>query len=492
MRGQAFKGNPASMSLLQPFITPKHPQTEGIPLGFELRTGKIVMFYPWTLPTHSTTCQIEGMKNSGKSAFMKMLMARMLCLQAVDAYGQPTLMRGRINSRKSEQGIAEFAPLADALATPIYDLAESGSINLFGLFNSEADIIEVALNIIEEVAQEKPRPQVSLAVMVAVRRILQARERVISPPLLEAMLRTLTLEDFKQYHESNRASLRLQFKDAFAGNAQLLEQLSLDKPIHEVDQTYLYEARVAADCLSQLVNGNFGRAFGGSNSLYDVLSQQVVALNWENLPSNAQTILESVLLKAETSAIVQAKRSLGHNQDLSNIIPHINLSDEEGGAMKSLMHARFMAEKQNKSRAYPTLDIRAVQYYSQVTKAGNEGSELRELAEEIENGVGFRIIFKQPSDTDFLERFSRLGMSESDVALLPQLETGQAMLWIRDHPPLLFQTVLTPTELPLVQSNSARAAMATTLPIWNSKEYRKQASTEGTISPFEVLERQSS
>lgn len=489
MRGQAFKGDPASMSLLQPFITPKHLQSEGIPLGFELRTGKIVMFYPWTLPTHSTTCQIEGMKNSGKSAFMKMLAARLPCLSAVDAYNQPTKMRVRVNSRKSEQGVAEFAPLADALATSIYDLAESGSINLFGLFKDEADIIEVAVNIVEEVGRQKIDPTTAIAIMVAVRRILSTKTGIISPPLLETALRGLNEDDFDEYNEDNRAAVRVKYRDVLQDSA-VYQRLLLDRPLNAISSTYVEGARFAADCLSQLVNGNYGRVFGSENSLYDVLSQQIVALNWENIPVNAQSILESVLLKAETSAIVQSKRHLGDNQDLSRIIPHVNISDEEGGAMKSVMHARFKAEKQNKSRAYPTVDFSAVQYYSQVTHAGDEGSELRGLAEEIENGVGFRILFRQPSDSDFLQRFSRLGMSDSDVALLPTLETGQAMMWIRDHPPMVFQTVLTPTEERLVQSNSARAGMSKAMPIWESKDFQQQASINGIVNPYDVLQQQ--
>lgn len=482
MRGQAFKGNPGSLSLWQPFVTPRHPQAEGIPLGYELRTGKIVMFYPWTLPTHSTTFQIEGEKNSGKSTFMKVILPRLLCLQAADAYGNRTKMRGRINSRKSEQGVAEFAPLADALATPIYDIAAEGAINLFGLFSQEADIVELAIDIVEEVSGQKPAPHVAIALMVAVQSIMASKHVVITPELLEIRLRSLTIVNFQHYHDNTRANLYEDYRELLGAQPSLASDLGLLETAREERRDYIAAAQMAADCFSQLIRGNYGGAFGGKNSLYDVLSEQVVALNWENLPDNAQTILEAVLMKAEASAIVQSKRMIGGERDLSRIIPHINLSDEEGGEMKSVMHARATANRQNKSRAYPTAEFRAVQYYSQVTKAGSAGSELRSLAEEIENGVGCRIIFRQPNDVDFLQRFSRLGMSDTDVAILPHLQTGQAMLWLRDHPPLVFQTVLTPSELPLVQSNSARSAMSASFPMWEPAELRRQMATEGTVS----------
>ena len=489
MRGQAFKSTPSAFAMWQSWISPKHPQYEGIPLGYDLRTGKVVMFYPWTLPTHSTTFGAEGEKNSGKSTFLKVVMPRLLGLQAKDAYGNPTLMRGRISSRKSEEGVAEFAPLSTALASPVYDIGQEGSINLFGLFTEEADLIEVAINIAQEVAGHNLPAQASIAIMVAMRKLFESSLAAISPTTLEVVLRQLTLADFADYHRQNQHAAIDQFKDELVDRPQLLAQLQLDIPEGTIDESSLWAARQAADCFSQLVNGNYGRAFGGRNTLYEVLTQQVVTLDWETLPVNAQSILEAVLMKAEASAIVKAKRGLKSGRDLSLIIPHIDASDEEGGAMKSLMHARATADRQNKSRAYPTASFRAYQYYGQITQAGNVGSEIRSLGQEIENGVGARIIFRQPNDTDFLQRFARLGMSDSDIELLPQLEPGQAFLWLRDHPPLLFQTVITAAELPLVQSNSARTNMANAIPVWSSADFRERAETVGLTTvgePYRV------
>jgi hypothetical protein len=396
--------------------------------------------------------------------------------------------RGRINSRKSEQGVAEFAPLSNALASPVYDIGQQGSINLFGLFVEEADLIEVAINLAHEIAGSKLPAQASIAIMVAMRQLITQVPDAISPTMLEVVLRKLTINDFEDYHRSNRDNALKQFDQQLKERPDLLNQLSIVMPEGTVGDSNLWAARQAADCFSQLVNGNYGRAFGGTNSLYDVLSQQLVTLNWENLPTNAQNILEAVLLKAEASAIVQAKRSLGDNRDLSLIIPHVNMSDEEGGAMKSLMHARFMAERQNKSRAYPTADFRAVQYSSQITQAGDEGSELRGLAQEIENGVGCRIIFRQPNNNvELLERFSRLGMSDLDIELLTRLKRGQAFMLLRDYPPLLFQTVITPDEYELVQTNSARTNMATVTPVWDSETFRERVAKYGIVDIGEVI-----
>lgn len=474
MRGKAFKGNPNSIALWQPWIAPAHYQTTGIPLGFDLRTGKVVVFNPWSLPTHSTTFGIEGEKNSGKSTFLKTVVGRLMGLQGKDAYDNPCLMRGRINSRKSEQGVAEFGKLSDALYSPVYDLGET-SINLFGLLKSEADLIEVTIMIAQEINKGPIGVDIALAYMVGIRNMLRDAPEVVSPPVLEVILRNLTLRDFIEYHQTNNNELHQQFEEELLLRPNLKEQLQINNYDTTVDQSNLDAAKTAANLLGQLLRGDYGRSFGGKNNLYDVLSQQLTTLNWETMPENARNILEAVLMKAEASAIVRAKNGTGSGLDLSTIIPHVNMSDEEGGAMKSPMHARFMADRQNKSRAYPTADFRAVQYYSQVTKAGDADSAMRGLAEEIELGVGCRFIFRQPDDTTFLERFSRLGMSDPDVAFLPKLGQGQAVIWLRDHTPLYYQHVVTAPELPLIQTNSQRQSMVNTTPVWDNAKFQQRA-----------------
>ena len=479
MRGRAFKGTPTSVAPWQPWIAPSPLQEKGIPLGFGLRTGKMIVFHPWSLPTHSTTFQIEGEKDSGKSTFMKTVMPRLLGLQATDAYGNPTLMRGRINSRKSENGIAEFEPLTRALYSPTYDLGAEASINLFGLFRREADIIEVAINIAQEINGGPIGEHVAHAYMVGIRKMLHDMRDIASPSVLEIVLRKLTLEDFKDYHRANNSEVMAQFADELALRPDLRNQLEITDSEIAVGVKDLDGATQAANYLGQLLRGNYGRAFGGNHSLQDVLSQQLVTLDWENMPENARVLLEAVIRKAEASAIVWSQDPANRGSDLTTIVPHINMSDEEGGAMKSLMHVRFTADRQNKSRAYPTADFRAVQYYSQVTQAGDANSELRGLAQEIELGVGCRIIFRQPNDTDFLQRFSRLGLSDPDVAFLPQLGVGQAMFWVRDRPPVYFQHVVTTAEMPLIQSNSRRKKMNEGTPVWDNPTFQDRARRVG-------------
>lgn len=484
MRGRAFRGSPASFALSQPLIAPRHLQENGAPLGFDLRTGKVIVFYPWSLPTHSTTFQIEGEKGSGKSTFMKTLIPRALGLQARDAYGNPTKARARFNSRKSEEGVSEFLPVAEAMYSPIYDLANNGSINLLGLFQDEAEIIEVSLNLMQEVNSGLIGEKATLATMVGVRKMLEQFDSA-NTVFLEATLRTLTLSDYREYLERNLLNVFSKIVTEKQENLPAVQhQLQISLEDMRIDESYLDAQVSAANLLLQLTTGKFGNAFGGTNDLYNVLTQPLVTLNWENLPEAASTVLEAVLMKAQGGAIV---RRAGR-RDLSRIIPHYNMSDEEAGAMKSLMHARFAADYQNKSRAFPQADFRSIQYYVQVTQAGDAGSEIRGLAQEIELGVGCRIIFRQPNDNDFLQRFARLGMSDTDIELLPTLDVGQAFLWVRDRPPILFQHVLLSTEEGLVDTNAQRRHMNDTIPLDQNDEFRRRmdylGGSKNVIDPF--------
>lgn len=481
MRGRAFRGSPLAMAAWQPFVTPRPLQYRGIPIGIDLQSGRVVVFHPFGLPTHSTTFVAEGEKESGKSTFMKSLILRSAMLKAWDVYGCPTAWRTRVNSRKSEQGVAEYSLVTEKLHSTVYDIAHGAAINPFGLFTREVDVIDVAISLVQEVAGRKVGEKVSMAIMAALRGIFTSdlRKRV-SPAILEIRLRAMTEADFVAYIADNHNRYFKTLQDSSEDTQRLMQQLQITNTNPVIDSSYLEAARFAADCYAQLLYGDYGGVFAGTESLYDVLVKPMLTLDWENLNDKARAILEAVLLKAEASAMSYKKGDDTEGRDLTRILPHLNISDEEGGAMKSLMHLRYEAEKQNKSRMYPTASFRAVQYHTQLTQAGGEGTEMRALAQEIELGVGCRIIFRQPNDPSFLQRFSQLGMSDYNVSLLPQQTRGQAMIFIRDHPVIRFQHILLPSEVPLVQTNSARKRMLG-VPVVEPEEMMRMAKANGVI-----------
>ncbi|MFZ1302208.1 MAG: hypothetical protein WAQ27_06585, partial [Candidatus Microsaccharimonas sp.] len=285
-------------------------------------------------------------------------------------------------------------------------------------------------------------------------------------------LRSLTLEDFQAYYKSMRDETRLAFRDEFQEDENLITQLNLDDvEFRHVDGSFIEAAQFAAHCLDELIGSAYGDVFGGKDSLYDILTQRFVMLDVEDIPENASAMLDAVLMKAEASAIRYSLEDIGTDRDMTRIVPHHAIRDEDGGAMTNLMHARYAANKQNKSRAYGTSEWSLEQYNYQIAEAGSVGTEMRNLGRQIDNGYDTRVIFRQPNDDDILQRYSQqLRVSDQDIFKFTQLQTGEAYLYVRDYPPVRFQHLLFEDEVPLIQTNSSRERGAKSTPLWTQEE----------------------
>jgi hypothetical protein len=428
---------------------------------------------------------VEGIKDAGKSTFFKTYIPRLLGYQAWDANDQLTPMRARINSRKSEDGVAEFEALTRGLYSPVYNLGVRGNINLFGLFSDEADLIEIATNIAQEVNGGRLGSDVTTAIMVAIDKMIQERPYgPYSEGILEAKLRRLTVQDFDDFNLNYASRVYSELKESTLRNPALPDQIELSNMTLTAGEDDLRAAKKAADLFGILIRGDFGRIFGGGNSLFDVLSEQVVTLSWDNVPIKAMPILEAVFMKAEANAAINEKRFLKIGDDpkkwldLDLIVPHVIASDEEASAT-SLFHLRMEAFNQNTSRKSRTARFRALQYYTQVTKAGDVDTEMRNLADQVDRGVGARILFRQPNDKVFLDRYRELGMAEPDVQQLPHLRQGQAMLWIEHKPPTYFNLVVTEAEQEYIGTNIQKLRMSKFLPMSENPELLERASRLG-------------
>lgn len=495
MRGPAFKGTPFSVGPYDPTISTPHIQYEGIPLGYELRTGKVIVFYPWKMPTASRVFSIEGEKDAGKSALEKSLGLRFLCLQARDFYGNPTLMRCRWHGRKSERGETELKPLADALYAPMYDLGQSTEINLFGLFWHEADIIEVAIMIAWEIKGAPLGHKVTKAIMIGVNKMMRLAPDKASPPLLRAFIRGLTQQDLADYHKEDQTYVEESLKDELEGNPEkgiparpdLLKALDIsfeNTSAEEMfDQDFIDAKNEAADLYGQLLRGDYGRSFGARDNLYQILSSDDPQfLNWETMPIKARNLMDAVLLKAQASSIVRPRD--GAPLDLSRIIPHANFKDEEASAAHSRIHLMFDADFVNKARAYVTADFRSLQYDIQVANVGKLDPALGYYADQIEAGIDTRFLFRHPDDDTFRHRLMTMrGFSDIEAAALtnPQLPPGQMAICVKGRKPLWCQYFLTAVEWPLVQTNYAPSTMSQGQPIWTERQLAEQVRKYGVI-----------
>src|SRR5690606_3945039 len=185
-----------------------------------------------------------------------------------------------------------------------------------------------------------------------------------------------------------------------------------------------YEAKhLAMTTLHQILEGDYGRAFNGTADLYEILSRRVGHIDLEALPPKGQALFEMALLRAQSNAIIAGKQDIGGGRNLLKTIAHFNASDEEGIAIKELPHLRALALWMIRQRSFPTADFRALQFGSQLLQAGEYQSEARGLALEIEQGFGYRFIFRQQNNETTLNRYRELNLPEPFVQLIPELKT---------------------------------------------------------------------
>lgn len=475
MRGRVFRGTPEAMAAYQPYVAPKSLQKKGVPAGFMSYLGNLMFFHPHTLPSKTTAIAIEGEQESGKSTFAKSMTYRLATLQASDANKQPEKWRTRITSRRSEQGVAEYGPVAKKLHADFYKLGKGNRINLLGLLRNPTDVINAATNIVQEIGKRWDDIKIAPAISIAVYRLFDSSPDLVGELLLAETLRGLTLDDFVKYRKSDRERLMKDFEAEFEANPNLRSQLNLDHEILYVDESFVEAAQHAANCLEVLMGSEYDDVFGGKNSLFEVLIRRVVLLDTEELSEKTNTVLESVIMAAEASAVQYDGASIGTKNDMTRIIPHLNISDEEGVAAKSLYHMRTMANSMATTRKKATSLWRLYQFGNQIVNAGSAGSEIRSLAAEIDQGVGARFFFRQSDDSAVLHRISQFpGMSQHLVEQLPFLERGEAVLWVRNQPPVLFHHRLLQREIPLIQSNYSRERMSETTPVYKMDAYKER------------------
>jgi hypothetical protein len=465
IRGKAFAGTPEDAALMQPWITPARLNTRGANLGIDARSGRAFWFDPWDLMTRRIITGLLfltiGVRDSGKSALMIKIILQLMLRQAGQIDGTPQEMTARITTRKPMLGHeAEMKPLNDYLYGNFVDMNRKGFINIFdpGMLMTEWDLFETAVNICElannDIRLTGFQP---LVLQVAVYRMLSQYSVIASPELLEIVVRGLTEDDVDAYFKNSNSLVLQTLKSTLDENPALLRQLQLEmnKPYALPKNEFEHDKMFVAQQLGRILRGDFGQVFGGVNSLRGVLSDPVTTLNMTGLSLKARALIESMLWKWSTIALTNNRPEM---------IPGINVADEEHEGVNSLMYMRYWAAYTAKARAFRTFDLRATQFLRQIATAGSADSEIRSLALQILDGVGGYFIGAQRAENESaLQDISRLGISDGDLEWLcysgDTPAPGKFLLKVPGRPTQAFQSLLTPTELRLSQTNQATEGM---------------------------------
>jgi len=437
LRIKHLAATPDEAALVQPFIGSALPPMPGLPLGINTRLNSPNMFDPWWAHrlgiVNSPVYLITGNKSSGKSTLQKVLALRYGARRGASTIhdGQ---MRIRFYDRKLESAEPEYSAVVSYLGGKIVNLSRQASINIFDpLMNmSETDIVETATNTCEMISNISPLPRFqNLAIQAGVWKMLREGGDV-NPEVLESKLYGLTTADVKDYYTEVNPGV-----------------VDLNLPRDQFEE----DASIVAACFGSLVRGSYGGIFGGKNSLRDVLSENVLLLDWMGVPDRARTLLSAMLWKWDEIS----QRNGDHE-----IIPDMIFSDEESTALNNIMYARFMSASLKEARAKRTAYFMSTQHETDLTMAGDPGSEIRKLCESIGLGISGRFIFEQPHDKQVLEIYRQMNFSSYDVGALPGLKRGSFFFHAQGQAPIPVHLVLTPIEERLSQTEGAVISMTNT------------------------------
>jgi len=141
--------------------------------------------------------------------------------------------------------------------------------------------------------------------------------------------------------------------------------------------------------------------------------------------------------------------------------PTIHVTDETWMALGLAREAEAAQERTKLSRDHNVASVYLVHKLADLKTAGDEGSRVRQITENLVADCATRVVYAQPlSEAPTLREV--LGLTETEIRLVTSprvMRTGQALWKLADRS-FLVQTVLAPAEVALVSTRDAMIAGA--------------------------------
>jgi hypothetical protein len=498
-QGKSFKNTPDSVAPFFPFAAPAPLGDSGALVGVCMKSGRLAWLDPPKLMQlrviNGQVAKIIAPRDHGKSTFMKSVGGvRLLAVQAGNRNGVPRKGRLLVDDRKPEiqevevdgqemlVGEGEYGPLSRFLHGTNIDLAELPSINVFhpDMGMKEQHLHELAILICELESSRRMTSVERFVLLIAVNKMYRSYAPVASPGTLALLLNTLSLEDRVDYYkERDRKILQdhaatLRAEPRLKADLEVLMQRHIltdergephkDRLPRNIDDVlFLQAAGELTVMMENAQQGQFGGAIGNEHSLFDIMHSNRAFWNWTGISRKARTLLEFVRMTAQ---------SLSLSRPELDIVPDVRLGDEERSAGDELIHLQHRLEFVEKARAFATFDLSSEQFdEGMATTLGSEGSIERGIVDLINQGTAIRFFGRQPYNEEHLNNLSKYGIADHDLYQMttPEMEPGcwavqtggsRKLQWIRH--------VLVPTELKLIESNTAAKRQTQRIPLGES------------------------
>lgn len=407
-----------------PFQSQGAITSRGCFIGVEANGGGAFTYCPWTLEAEqpgllsNPNMLVLGNQNAGKSAGVKAYLHRQ-----VGVFGR----RGFVTDVKRE-----YPPLAAALGGSVISLRPGGAEG--GL----------RLNPLSPWAERSDRLLILYAVAeVAIGRPLSSTEKALARAGLDAA------EHADHGPLTGEATLPDVVRLLFRPTDAMAAEQGITPAVFATD------ARELANGLNELVSGQLRGMFDGPTSEAIRFNSPMVVLDIAETGGRSGMGIMMLCATAWQRALVMEEKRRGYAR------PTIHVTDEAWMALGLAREAEAAQERTKLSRDHNVASVYLVHKLADLKTAGDEGSRVRQITENLVADCATRVVYAQPlSEAPTLREV--LGLSETEVRLVTSprvMRTGQALWKLADRS-FLVQTVLAPEEVALVSTRDAMIAGA--------------------------------
>jgi hypothetical protein len=361
-----------------------------------------------------------GKKGRGKSSFVKQYALRS-SLRINGATGRP--MRFGAVNHKTELGFPEYGPLAEAMGGSVVTLTNAGLNILDPLLR--LDIDEDTSNLTQVITQIRASTN-------------QQRGGWVTD--LESAIMTRGLQVLRS---------NLQIEQSLFGLMQVLNDpnrvhptLPTGEPMEIDIDVVRATARDLVAVLLRLHGGDFGKTFGGRNSLTDYLRGRMVVFDYAGLSKQATSLFQTILW---------SQRAAAARHDDVDLMTDVSIDDENHELTKDPVYARFMSAHIKKVRMEG-----GVMFFLTHRLEDYQASGHQEVVNMIEDMDGYFIAQLPMDAARTLQR--KLSLSEKTTVRLTQLSPHEFCFIIPGYPEVFFtQSPGTPFERDVCETDRAHA-----------------------------------
>ena len=452
----AHVGNHANVSTLNPTARNLPPPSRGgLPIGVD-EHGHPVMLNQLELHALGLTGGTSGLilaeRGSGKTATLKKLalLESYLANAMTGTRRRIVVDDTRLNVDAGGRFISEYRTMVEALGGRHIDLS-GYKINILDhrMGMSVDQQFELVLSLCEVISGRQLTPTEQAALLIAVFEMNQKEPEAASILRLEQLLARFDRIDYERFQ-----SLQLDKLVSMIDDQPMAYRVRSDMEARDVTASLPLKsaATVVSHMLLRLHNG-YGGVFGAEHSLFDILTQPVVGLDFTRLNEDVIPLLEMVIWSWRGGAITRSGEHI-------DIAADYEIHDENWSRWSSLTYARNMVRHLKHIRGRGTRIWRAMHRISDIEQVGPAGSEQRAKAMTGLKETDIVLIGKtaRSEHQQLQETFGAI--APRYLSMLPTLGAGQFLVKIGEAwTPFMLNVRLTPLERQIAESDVARDVM---------------------------------